>query len=270
MNARDRLGLISVKVVRAKEHLATITADVHAYLALKPYGVGTKRAPETGRMIYFVANVHPTPLRISATIGDAIHNLRCALDHLAYQLILVGTGKQPSSRVYFPIADDRTKYLEQRRRQFKGATQAAIATLDGLEPYKGGNDLLWCLHKLNNVDKHRVLLTAGSALRSINLGAYLSRGMQKYLAASPIADNYPEMPVIDLFYRPADRLFPLKVGDELFIDAPDAELDEKLEFRFEMAFGEKDIAFGDPILETMTSLVQLVETILPKFEPHLQ
>src|SRR5438132_5583994 len=46
------------------------------------------------------------------------------------------------------------------------------AAIDALRPYKGGNDVLWQLHELNNVDKHRLILTVGSALRSTDLGDY--------------------------------------------------------------------------------------------------
>ena len=270
MTARDRLNLIAVKVDRAQEHLASLSAEVRLYLDSKPYAVSAKRHPESGRLIYFVAGVRPTPPKLSALLGDTIHNLRSALDHLAYQIVWVGIGKSPSSHVYFPIADDRAKYLEQRRRQLKGATPAAISTIDSLSPYKGGNDELWQLHKLNNVDKHRVLITAGSAFRSVNIGAHMSREMHKHLASSPMGEKFAEMPPLDLFIRPADRMFPLKPGDELFIDGPDAEPNDKLEFRFEVAFGEQAVAFGVPIVETLTSLVMLVQGILPKFEPHLQ
>jgi hypothetical protein len=230
MTARDRLDLISVKVERAQEHLASLSAEVRAYLESKPYAVGFKRDPESRRLIYFVAGVRPTPRRLSALLGDTIHNLRSALDHLAFQLVSVGTGKSPSSHVYFPIADDRAKYIEQRRRQLKGATPSAIAVVDSLNPYKGGNDELWLLHKLNNLDKHRVLITAGSAFQSVNIGAHLSREMQKHLSSSPMADKFANMPLLNLFLRPADRLFPLKAGDELFIDGPDAEPNESLNF----------------------------------------
>jgi hypothetical protein len=270
MTARDRLELIAVKLDRAKEHLASLSADVRSYLDSKPYAVGVKRATDTRRLIYFVAGIRPTPLRIPAVLGDAIHNLRSALDHLSYQLVWVGSGKKPSSHVYFPIADDRVAYIDQRRRQIKGATSAAIATIDGLAPYKGGSDALWRLHKLNNVDKHRVLLTAGSAFQSVNIGAHMSREMHKHIAASPKAEKLSGMPPLDLFIRPADRMFPLKVGDELFIDGPDAEVNDKLEFRFEVAFGEQGIVFGEPIIESLASMVQLVEGILSKFEQHLQ
>lgn len=269
MSAQDRLELVSVKVDRAKEHLSMLAADVRTYLASKPYDVATKRVSDSRRLVYFVASVRPTPHRLSAILGDAIHNLRSALDHLAYQLVWVGSGKRPSSHVYFPIADDRTKYIEQRRRQMKGATPAAIATLDSLAPYKGGNDDLWRLHRLDNVDKHRVLLTSGSALRSINLGALMLEQALRHFVPPPEADKLLETHRLDLFFRPADRMFPIKVGDELLVDAPDAETSEKLEFRFEVAFGEEGVALGEPILETLSTLLQAVEAIPPKFESHL-
>jgi hypothetical protein len=47
--------------------------------------------------------VQPTPIRLTAILGDVIHNLRSSLDHLAFQLVWVGTGAQPSN-IYFPIA----------------------------------------------------------------------------------------------------------------------------------------------------------------------
>lgn len=269
MPARERLEVIGVKVERAKEHLRSLETEVRSYLASTPYVVGTRRDPESRRLIYFLVSVQPTPLKISAILGDSIHNLRSALDHLAYQLVSVGTGKAPSSHVYFPIADDRTKYLEQRRHQIKGASPQAIAAVDALTPYKGGSDTLWKLHKLNNVDKHRVLITAGSAFQSVNIGPHLGREMQKQLASTPLASKVSELPPLDLFLRPADRLFPLKQGDELFIDAPEAVSDEKLQFRFEVAFGEQDVIFGEPIIETLASMVTCVENLVPPFESHL-
>jgi len=179
MTARERLEQIQVKVHRAQAHFESLTTDVRDYLASKRYAIATRRAPDTKRLIYFISSIRPTPPHLSAVLGDTIHNLRSALDHLAYQLVFVGAGKAPSSHVYFPIADDAAKYLEQRRRQIKGAKPKAISAIDALKPFQGGNDVLRRLHKLNNVDKHRVLITAGSAFRNINLGSHIVREMQR-------------------------------------------------------------------------------------------
>jgi len=264
MLAHERLDQIQVKVRRAHAHYADLVSAVHSYLATKPYAISTRR--DTGKgLIYFVSSIQPTPTNISAILGDTIHNLRSALDHLAYQLVFVGAGRLPSSKAYFPIADNAAKYVEQRGRQINGATPQAISMIDALEPYRGGNDTLWKLHKLDNVDKHRVLITAGSAFRSINLGSYMCRSMQR---------QFPRLAGIDpkqlaAFFRPEDRLFPLKAGDELFIDGPEAEIDETLEFQFDVAIGEPDIIVGEPILEVVKPMIDLVEQIVSSFEPML-
>lgn len=257
------------KIGRAKEHLSSLQSEARQYLASEPYKIATRRDPESRRLIYFMSEVRSTPPRLSAMIGDVIHNLRAALDHLAYQLVWVGGGKVPGSHVYFPIADSRELYREQRRKQLKGATPNAIAAVDALTPYRGSNDVLWKLHKLNNVDKHRVLLTAGASFDSVNIGPQMSRQMEQLMNSIPERKEAIKFPPIDLFLRPADRLFPLKPGDELYIDAPDAPPDERLQFRFELGFGEKDVVYGDPLLETLATMVRTVEGIVPSFERHL-
>ena len=233
-------------------------------LASTPYVIGTRRNPDSRCLIYFVASVQPTPLRISAVLGDTIHNLRSALDHLAYQLVSVGTDKPPSVHVCFPIAEDRRKYTR-RRSELSGARPEAIAAVDALMPFKGGNDTLWRLNRLDNVDKHRALITAGSAFRSVNIGSLLNRGMQEAIESSPLAGRIPELPLLNLSLKPADRLFPLKTGDELFIDLPDAVVDERTQFHFEVAFGEEGVVMGEPIIETVGSMMSLVEGLLPTF-----
>jgi hypothetical protein len=35
----------------------------------------------------------------------------------------------------------------------------AIAAIDAAKPYKGGNEPLWRIHELNNIDKHRSLFS---------------------------------------------------------------------------------------------------------------
>jgi hypothetical protein len=109
MTADERLAPIRVKVERAKEHIRDLEAEVSSFLSTNPYMVGTKRDPQTRRLIYYLVSVRNPSPRISAIIGDVIHNLRSALDHLAYQLVLAG-GARPSTQTYFPISEDATKY----------------------------------------------------------------------------------------------------------------------------------------------------------------
>jgi hypothetical protein len=81
---------------------------------------------------------------------------------LAYQLVLVGTpGVEPSRRVEFPIAKDATTYESEKGKKQEGMRPDANSAIDGLKPYKGGNDALWRIHELDNIDKHRRIFSSG-------------------------------------------------------------------------------------------------------------
>jgi hypothetical protein len=83
-------------------------------------------------------------------------------------------------------------------------TQAAIAKIDSLTPYKGANDILSQINELNNIDKHRILLVAGSAVRSMDIIPML-----QVSAPEPLRSQMSNM---QFFVKPADNSYPLKVG----------------------------------------------------------
>ena len=138
-----------------------------------------------------------------------------ALDHLAYQIVCNDTGDNPPNPIwiYFPITGDAQEYETKKHGKMKGARNETFEAIDALKPYKGGNDDLWELYRLNNIDKHRLLITVGSMFQRLDLGAHMREHMRR---AFPDFDA----PSISVFIRPKDTLFPLKAGDELFIDAP--------------------------------------------------
>lgn len=137
---------------------------------------------------------------------------------------------------------------------------AAIAAIDATKPYLGGNDTLWRLHKLNNVDKHRLLITVGFALRSLDVGSYISQRMGE------LFPNTGGSPIFSLFLRPADRLFPMEVGDEIF-SHPLGEGVKEMSFRFDVAFGEPGVIDGEPLLEALQKMINAVEQLVGSFEP---
>jgi hypothetical protein len=267
MTSDERLSLIETKIDRANKHIADLDIARKAFLETKPYAVSTKRDPQTRRLIYYVTKVDQTPIALASAAGDILHNLRSALDHLAYQLFLVGPGGGgggKGNRVYFPIARDAAEYNKKDTRQkIKGLRSDvvdAIDAIDAIEPYGGGNSNdLWTLHALNNVDKHRLLVTVGGSFQSVGIGSLLSRSL---------AGAFKDVK-IELGIKPADTLCPLKVGDELFIDSPDAQFDEHMPFELDVALSEPGIIEGKPLLETVRSLSKLVENIIPQFKPFL-
>src|SRR5271168_2992434 len=155
LDADDRIILIRVKIERAKKHLQNLEAELIGFGKKEFQAVTT----DTESHIRQLGKHRVLPFDALSGAGDIIHNLRSALDHLACQLVWVGSGEEPSRRVYFPIAKDATTYEGEKARKVEGMCPKAIKAIDALKPYKGGNDALWRIHELDNIDKHRTLFT---------------------------------------------------------------------------------------------------------------
>jgi hypothetical protein len=109
-------------------------------------------------------------------LGDAMHNLRSALDHLVWQLVLLDTGKDGTSQHQFPICSTGAGYWSitkdgapsMRDKRLKGITAAHRAIIDEAQPYRRKADgrvpVLEALRDFSNHDKHRLIHTALSAV----------------------------------------------------------------------------------------------------------
>jgi hypothetical protein len=261
-----KLTSVRAKTERAKEHISNLNAALAAFYETGPYEVATKENSQTGKLIHYVTSVEPIPERIASIAGDAIQCLRSALDHLAMQLALIGPAttnadwKRLERRIYFPIATNASEFNP----GFAGRTQVlrpdAINEIRRIEPYKGGKGHdLWILSELNNIDKHRLLLTVGSAYHSLDLGTPMFRKLKKLASKNSPTDDFPLM---SAFYAVQDGHCPLKVGDELFTVPNDAEEYKQMDFRFQVAFSEPGILQGEAVIETLDKLAKVVDGIV--------
>jgi hypothetical protein len=126
-------------------------------------------------MIFTIPKVQPIEPTLPLMLGDCIHNLRSALDHLVYQLaIQQGASGKFADRTFFPIVltkpefDDRPKKLVQ---PFIG--DVAFAEIEKSQPY-AAYDIpeeadIWILHKLDIIDKHRLLIVAREQFAATDL-----------------------------------------------------------------------------------------------------
>lgn len=262
----NRIDRVRVKIIRATERHRNLEQQARAFLDSNPYRVATRTDVATRRLIYFLESVRDVPVEISSLAGDVLQNLRSSLDHLAFELFMLGTqGKAGDGKhVSFPIFDDATAYFNHAPGKMKGMLGDAIAAIDGTQPYQGGNNVLWQIHRLNNIDKHRFLIAVGSAYQSVDVGAH----MQQML--SQLGPEWAGNQVPSVFLKPTDRMFPLKPGDELFLDAPDAIPNPKMQFRFEIAFGEKGIIEGESLVETLQNMINTVDSVIGGFSSILK
>lgn len=261
----ERLAQVQSKILRAQKHIADVASETSRFLATRPYCVTTRRQPDTNKLVYYVASVRPVPQSLSLIAGDVIQNLMSALDHLAYQTVCNDTADNPPnpSGIYFPIGEDAQDYARRRKSRMQGAKPASLAAIDALAPYRGGNELFWRLYRLNNIDKHRTLLTVGARNRSVDLGHYgigkLIVSMKPVVTAEVHAKLLEMLPGLHAHFAPADQGFPLSVGFELLIVGADDEPDSGIQFAFDVALHERGVCEGTSLFETLSQLTTLVE-----------
>lgn len=153
-----------LKLERAGEHLGALGAAIAAYSALKPYqAIKEPDADGKGYALKFRLDP-PIPSSLSLLVGDAAHNMRSALDHLVWQLVMAN-GQTPDEQTMFPIsrdvgfAGDRAAFLKQKQGAIGKCAPAVQAEIEALQPYHLGDaakhDPLWIVHDLDRIDKHR-------------------------------------------------------------------------------------------------------------------
>lgn len=160
----SRFALVKAKVERAKQNLVEMERGLDAfngYVSGKDRYIKPRFA-ESGEQIEF-----DLPFDSLAAAGDVINNLRGALDHLVYQLADSYTSNCPDmalEKTIFPIGKDAAGYKSLRRRIENLIHPDAIKLIDSMKPYESGSPLR-LLNDLNNISKHRMLLTVGETVR---------------------------------------------------------------------------------------------------------
>jgi hypothetical protein len=242
ISAFNRLESVRAKFKRAKKHINDLEIECTAFFESGPYLIVRQPHPQmSGWIVYGLTATRPIPHAISLMAGDALANLRSVLDYMAWELVGVN-GSTPTRDTSFPIIDteDSSKYEAVRGRKVQGMSDAAIKAIDALHPYKGGNNLLWRLDKLNNIHKHRVLVTVGAMMEGVsNSKAH--------------------------FISPFNKAWSvLKSGDMLTTVPAELDVDEYMQFDFQVAFDEPGIAECQPVLEVLNETADFISHLISR------
>src|ERR1700728_4160255 len=161
------------RLMRAQEHLDLIKKDILAYYGgdlghmFGEFDPGDEtRAPD----FVFQGFVTGPDVRVYTLVGEMVHDLRSALEHLAWQLVLANRHQPVEQESKFPVLKVRPTANKQAVHPFPDiagrAGPNARALLDGAQPYQFGADYalhpLWQLDALWKIDKHRHVTVKGS------------------------------------------------------------------------------------------------------------
>jgi len=101
-----------VKLQRAEKHIADFAAWLSsAVFDDSNYEIVKERSADGGQAVLKVRHrIAAIPNDATATIGDTLHNLRSALDHLACAIALRHNPAANLGAVYFTIAANRNAF----------------------------------------------------------------------------------------------------------------------------------------------------------------
>lgn len=180
------LNGFDAKIRRTKEHLGTFQASVRSYLDdPEAYSIIEEPDLETGVFTYRLHVYRQPPSEEwSLLFGDCIHNLRAALDHLFWALVLLKHPKATDDpkvvrnhwKANFPIYGDRTRFVRRQSDLEYFVGKDALATLERMQPYHGlgAGKGLQVINECDVTDKHRLLVPmVALAIRS---DVFMDRG----------------------------------------------------------------------------------------------
>jgi hypothetical protein len=172
--AEASLDGVRAKLQRADEHLETLAGEMAAFLNADPSPLGFTIPhfdPETKWHVVYAYVEEEPPDRLGVILGDVLHNIRSALDHLVWQLVILngGTPKKGMGGNSFPIALTEAQWTKALKGPLLGVSEDHCAIIEKTQPYKQGDKAeqtyFGWLQFLSNTDKHQVVHPIVAILR---------------------------------------------------------------------------------------------------------
>ena len=257
------------KIKRAVKHTNELNQEVDAFWDTKPCRAVGEFDPETGWLrIKMTVSEYPRP-RWGVIVGDIAHNLRSALDHLVWQLVLAA-GKRPGRHNFYPVFTDRDEFfcaVEMPARQGKGPLGGvpldshAWKVIEKYQPYNAGDKAqfgpLRVLTLLSNTDKHRFIHPAFAALEEgtvwFDVGTRDVTGAHETVLRLHAGRSFKDgTPVLDLRYR---------------VTGPNPDVQMEGDFPAYVAFGDPSRAIK---ATTFPGFCELIELLVKLIQPQVE
>jgi hypothetical protein len=240
---KPSLGGVELKIRWAQKHLDAIDATIRSYFAGEPYIRVHEYDLQRSQRLAGIRVTKMPPANLALMIGDYLHNITSALDHLAWQLVLA-SGCTPTRHTKFPIYKDAGVYKERAGEiVIKPFVTQDIRTLvESTQPYHRGDNArthpLWIMHCLSNIDKHRTLHP---------ISMWIERGERFTLGARPGTDD------IVFFFQGVTN---------------EREMKMQIESALSITILEPTYLLGRPIVRLLSEPLKFVrEDMLPRFAP---
>jgi hypothetical protein len=157
---RDDLLDAQAAIDWAVAQLPTLMARLESWGNGPRYRLVFEPHPEIKKKLIKLADIKQLDPIINAEVGVIINSIRSSLDILITSVAL-RYGYTNTNRTYFPITNSEADFVDGKYNG-KEAIQALPprerSIIENLKPWRGGNNLLFALHKLDIMRKHQRLI----------------------------------------------------------------------------------------------------------------
>lgn len=262
-------GQILAKLEWANSQIRKLDDAFCAFRRSHPVEIGRSYNSNVGMVTYYAKSVPVMADELTLMLGDTIHNLRSALDHLAFALV-TATGQtlddKARRRVCFPIFDTAEAYEQKSRECVPGVKDCCLSMLDRVEPYGDGSGrVFWQLHGLDIVDKHRLLL----AVATVPVGRTMTPQEKSAFETKKTIIGPRGLAAIQ-YVAAVDKppSVPLNVGYELGRFSA-TEVGEGIGFAFDLAINEPGILDFTPAPFFLKWVSAEIGGLLNDFAPYV-
>jgi hypothetical protein len=163
-----------VKLKQAELHLRRYAEAASAYLDEANVHLEYPTDPDAGTIDVVLRADSPPPGLLGAIIGDILHNLRSALDSIAWESCKkAGVPAKKEREVYFPITWLPKDWPKESKQKLPNVPASQLAEFEYLQPWyydeqarkldldvpyeHAKQNPLWQIHSLAKFDRHRTL-----------------------------------------------------------------------------------------------------------------
>jgi hypothetical protein len=266
------------KIKRAYKHIRDFDREFQAFIQGNPYSFTMEG--HHAYMAWLLTLDQPIPDELMLIVGDALHNIRAALDHCAWELIseidrFAPENRQERAFVSFPRGRADRQQYESAIDGMKTLPDDTLRLLKELAVYPGGaGDIFLKLDDLDVTDKHKVIVPVVGEFRISGVIEHrVSRGQD----LKPVTEivPWPER-VFKLTPQKTKTAFagrsrfayasvivanfPVRNGS-----SSDLQLDENHYTSMSIFFSEVEPFPNKPILPTLHQFAELVSGVIDQF-----
>lgn len=256
----------TAKVTWAGHHLEKLRLEYRRVIIDEPHFAVPELDAEHAEYVFRYQEPTRDLESLGLIIGDVVHNLRSALDYIAWQLsesngiipLLNARGvREPERIIMYPLADSPSGFENAKKRWIGLLPDPLQQIIESTQPYKSGYEMLAMLHRLAISDKHRVI-----AVIAQRYGGFHFIGKAATRGDFPSPEDWHS-------YTMRSGTGPVKAGEiimrvPLAVYAANMEREPQLAFTVELA-DAKGLDSRDPYT-VMHALHEVVrERAIPKF-----